>query len=101
MLFRSRSKYSPNPSLKVRYLIHDRLFHVDACQVKRGQRFYLRSASIQILGLLRGQLTIHFAEHSLRLKAGDFALLPACLGRVGLQAETSVEFLQVQLGNPA
>ena len=96
-----RSKYSPNPSLKVRYLVHDPLFHVDACQVKRGQRFYLRSASVQILGLLRGQLAITFGEHTLPLKAGEFALLPACLGRVAVQTETSVELLQVQLGNPA
>ena len=95
-----QSKYSPNPSFKVRYLAHDPLFHVDACQVKRGQRFYLRSASVQVIGVVRGKLAITFEEHALRLNAGEFALLPACLGRVALQAETAVEFLQIQLGNP-
>jgi hypothetical protein len=32
----------------------------------------------------------------LKLKAGDFVLLPASLDRVRLTAETRVEFLQVQ-----
>jgi mannose-6-phosphate isomerase class I len=78
--------------------VDDPLFRVDACQVNRGQRFYLRSSAAQILGLLRGRLLIQHAEHELRLQAGGFSLLPASLERVTLTAETQVEFLQVQLG---
>jgi mannose-6-phosphate isomerase len=91
-----QSKYSRNPILKVRYLVNDPLFRIDACQVKRGQHFYLRSQSLQILGLLRGRLLAQHGAHELRLKAGDFVLLPASLDRVRLTAETRVEFLQVQ-----
>src|SRR6266568_1262184 len=76
-----QSKYSCNRTFKVRYLVDDPLFRVDACQVNRGQRFYLRSSAAQILGLLRGRLWIRHAEHELRLPAGGFALLPACLER--------------------
>jgi len=93
-----QSRYSRNRTFKVRYLVDDPLFRVDACQVNRGQRFYLRSSAAQILGVLRGRLLIRHAEHELRLQAGGFALLPACLERVTLTAETQVEFLQVQLG---
>jgi mannose-6-phosphate isomerase len=91
-----RSLYSRNASLKVRYLVDDPLFRVDACLVKRGGRFHLRSEALQILGLLRGHLEINHGESMLALQAGQFALLPACLGRVTLQARTQVEFLHVQ-----
>ena len=91
-----QSRYSRNAVLKVRYLVDDALFRVDACQVKRGQRFHLRSDAMQILGLLRGRLAVGEGEAKLLLNAGQFALLPACLDRVTLTAETQVEFLHVQ-----
>jgi mannose-6-phosphate isomerase len=92
------SRYSRNPTFKVRYLVDNPLFHVDACQVKRGERFYLRLTEVQMLALLRGRLAVRHRDDALVLRAGDFAILPACLERVGLQAETAVEFLQIQLG---
>ena len=93
-----QSKYSRNPTIKVRYLLDDPLFCVDAHLVKRGQRFHLRSAGLQILGMLRGRLTVVHGEQRLQVKAGEFVLLPASLERVSLTAETQAEFLQVQLG---
>jgi mannose-6-phosphate isomerase len=92
------SKYSRNETFKVRFLVDDPLFRVDACQVKRGQRFHLRSASAQIVGLIRGRLGVTHEETKLELKAGDFCLLPACLGRVTVTAEMRSEFLHVQPG---
>jgi len=92
------SKYSRNATFKVRFLVDDPLFRVDACQVKRGQRFHLRSASAQIIGLIRGRVAVAHDETKLVLKAGDFCLLPACLGRVSLTAELQTEFLHVQPG---
>jgi mannose-6-phosphate isomerase len=91
-----RNKYSRNPVLKVRYLVDDPLFQVDAFQVKRGQRFHLSSNAAQVVGLLHGRLQITWGETTLALQAGQFALLPACLARVTLTAETKVEFLYVQ-----
>ena len=91
-----QSVYSRNATLKVRYLVDDPLFRLDACQVKRGQRFYIRSDQAQVIGMLRGRLRIEHGESNLTLAPGQFALLPACLGRVTMIAETQVEFLQVQ-----
>src|SRR5579863_6868389 len=91
-----KSLYSRNDTLKVRYLVDDPLFRVDACQVKRGERFHLRSERVQIIGLLRGRLAVGGAAEKLVLEAGQFVLLPASLGRVTLTAETQVEFLHVQ-----
>lgn len=90
------SKYSRNEVFAVRYIIDDPLFRVDACQVKRGKRFYLSSESMQILGVICGQLAVSHRDHQLMLKPGDFCLLPACLGRVALTAEQKTEFLHIQ-----
>jgi mannose-6-phosphate isomerase len=91
-----QSRYSRNMTIKVRYLVDDPLFRADACQVKRGQRFHIRSDGAQVLGVLRGRLEITHGDTKLPLTDGQFALLPASLGRVTLTAETQVEFLQVQ-----
>jgi mannose-6-phosphate isomerase len=91
-----QSRYSRNENISVRYLVDDSLFRVDACRVKRNGRFYLSSDGLQIIGLLRGRLEIRHGETSLVLNAGQFGMLPACLGRVSLQAQTQVEFLHVQ-----
>jgi len=93
-----QSKYSRNPVMKVRYLVNDPLFRVDACQVKRGQRFNLQSDSVQIIGLLAGRLQLKGGDQELSLKPGEFALLPAALERTALTAETAVEFLHIQAG---
>jgi mannose-6-phosphate isomerase len=92
------SRYSRNPTFKLRYLVDDPLFTVNACQVKRGGRFYLRGSTAQIIGLLRGRLGLSYAGQDLRLNPGQFALLPACLDRTALTAETPVEFLQAEPG---
>ena len=94
----NHSIYSPNPNYAVRLLVEDPLFHVDAVRVKRGERFHLRSGVVQIIGLLKGRLQITFGEHQVDLKAGDFCLLPACLGRVSFLADSAVEYLHVQTG---
>jgi mannose-6-phosphate isomerase len=91
-----KSLFSRNETIKVRYLMDDPLFRADACQVRRGGRFHLRSDGVQILGVLRGRLAVGAGDSRLELKAGQFALLPACLERTTLTAETQVEFLHVQ-----
>ena len=95
-----QSKYSRNEVMKVRYVVDDPLFRIDACQVKRGQRFYLQSDAVQIIGLLAGKLAVVYGEEELLLRPGQFALLPASLKRTALRAETHVELLHVQAGVP-
>jgi len=94
-----RSLYSDNPVMKVRYLVDDPLFRVDAFQIKRGQRFYLQSDSVHCIGMLKGRLKVAFEEEELFLGAGQFVLLPASLGRTAFHADTPVELLYVQAGD--
>jgi mannose-6-phosphate isomerase len=91
------SRYSPNPNFRVRYLAECAHFRVDACQARRGQRFYLRGAGAQILGLLRGRMRVSGGGVETELKPGQFCLLPAALERTTVNAQTAVEFLHVQV----
>jgi mannose-6-phosphate isomerase len=90
------SIYSKNAVMKVRVLVDDPLFRVDACLVNRGERFHLSSDGLQIIGLLKGDLEISHEGTRLELTPGEFAMLPACLGRVTLVAKKQIEFLLVQ-----
>lgn len=90
------SVYSKNPAMKVRVLVDDPLFRVDACMVKRDGRFHLTGDGLQIIGLLKGEMEIKHGETLLELKAGEFAMLPASLGRVTIIAKKQMEFLLVQ-----
>jgi mannose-6-phosphate isomerase len=96
-----QSRFSRNPVIATRYLLEHPLFTVNGCRVKRGQRFHLRSASVQIVGLLRGRLRLTHGSSEVGLNAGQFALLPACLERVTLTAEQRAEFLHIEAGHTA
>lgn len=94
-----RSQYSRNASLKTRFLVHGDLFMVDGCQAKRGLRFHLRSQAFQIVGLIKGKLTVAGGGEELVLQPGQFALLPACLERTTLVADKASEYLHIQPGS--
>lgn len=83
-------------AFKFRYLVNDPLFRINTTQVRRGERFYLRTTGPQIIGLLSGKLTLSGAGQSVDLRPGGFALLPASLSRTCFQADTRCEYLQVQ-----
>lgn len=91
-----KSIYPEKGAFKVRVLVDDPLFRVDSCLVKRGERFHIRSDGMQILALLKGRIEITYGETKLEAGAGQFILLPACLGRVSVTAQTQLEYLHVQ-----
>jgi hypothetical protein len=91
-----RSIYSPNPAFSVRYLAQDPLFVVNGCKVRRDERFYLRSRSVQVIGVLSGSLRISAGGEEVQVKPGGFALLPACLERTALTAELKCEYLHIE-----
>lgn len=87
------SSYSRSASIAVRYLVEDAAFMVNACRVRRGQRFYLSFTSAQIIGIVQGRLRVDSGITAVTLKPGDFCLLPAVLERVPLEALTRVVYL--------
>jgi mannose-6-phosphate isomerase len=91
-----RSAYSRNPALSVRYLVQDPLFVVNACRVRKGERFYLSSAGFQILGVLSGALSLSSGGVETSVGPGGFVLLPASLGRTALMASIKTEYLHIE-----
>ena len=83
---------------KLRSLVDDPLFKVDALEVPSGDSVLSRQSALRIIGLLKGRLTVTDGNHSVELSPGQFCLLPASLKAVELRAATTSTFLQVQAG---
>jgi mannose-6-phosphate isomerase len=91
-----RGNYSRNPALAIRFLVQNPLFVVNACKVRREQRFYLRSPGFQILGLLSGALRLAGCGQEVTLSPGGFVLLPAGLERTAITALSRSEYLHIE-----
>ncbi len=92
----AKGEYSRNETFAVRYLVDDPLFRTNAWQIKRGQRFHVSSKLPQILGIVRGRMTITGNNVEVPLKPGDFCLVPSAVERISVQSETQVELLHVE-----
>jgi mannose-6-phosphate isomerase len=91
-----QGEFSRNEEISIRYLVNDPLFRVNQWRVRRDGRFYLSNALPQIIGVVEGELAIQHAAGNVALKPGEFALLPASLGRVTVTAPRRVDFLHVE-----
>ena len=93
-----RSAYSRNPNLKIRFLVENPLFRVDAWKIRRRDFFNMRSAEPYILGILNGRLAVEHNKNEYHFKDGEFCLIPASLERVSFRADSHVELLHIQPG---
>jgi mannose-6-phosphate isomerase len=91
-------KYEATPVGRVRPLVNDPLFRVDQVEIAEGKILALDAATLQVLGLLRGELLVDSPAGQLPLAAGQFALIPACLTSSSLRASTATELLWVRPG---
>jgi mannose-6-phosphate isomerase len=82
--------------VKVRLLVCDPLFTVEACEADPGASFPLQPKRLQIMALLAGKARICEGQGSVPLSAGQFCLVPACLTQAEVQAETPTTFLRVE-----
>lgn len=91
-----QTEYSRSASIKVRYLVDEPLFMINACRVRRGERFHVRFQAPQVIGLLKGRLRLTHEGRDLELRAGQLGLLPAALERVTFTALTQADYLQAE-----
>jgi len=82
---------------KLRPLLRDSLFIVEAHELSAGAGMTLPRGKMQILALLAGRLHVDGGREPVLLSAGQFCLVPACLERVSLLAETAASFLGVRV----
>ena len=87
------SKFSGN---EVRPLVNDPLFKVETVKMKSGAGMNLKSRKLQIVATVSGRLEIQSSSASVKLSAGHFCLVPACLERTDILAKSDAVLLKVE-----
>ena len=87
---------STGNEVKVRPLVNDPIFNVEALEMKSGAGMNLKSRKLQIVAAIRGQIEIGSGPESVSLSAGQFCLVPACLERTEVLAKSDTDLLRVE-----
>ena len=82
---------------KVRPLVRDPLFSVEAHQAPAGASLALQPNKLQVIAVLAGQVEVRDARSGILLSSGRFGLVPASLTAVTLRVETPATFLRVEV----
>jgi len=82
--------------IKIRPLANSPLFNVEALEMKAGAGSNLKPHKLQIIAVVHGRLEIKSGSVSVNLAAGEFCLVPACLERTEILAESGVTLLRVE-----
>jgi mannose-6-phosphate isomerase len=91
-----KGKFSSADKIKTRPLINDPLFNVENLEMKSGAHTGLKSLTVQIVGVLHGQLAVQSGSTTVNLSAGQFCLVPACLERTETLAKSAATVLRVE-----
>ena len=91
-----QSMFSVDGPSRSRPIVRDPLFNVDCLELNARARVALAGKKLQILGVVRGSLTVHSDADAITLAAGQFCLLPAELERTELLASADTSLLRVE-----
>jgi mannose-6-phosphate isomerase len=89
-------KFSGDDKIKMRLLVRNPLFNIEAVEMKTGTSLNLKPCKLQIVATVRGKLEVRSGSNSVDLSAGHFCLVPACLERTELMAKSEVTALRVE-----
>jgi mannose-6-phosphate isomerase len=90
-----REKFSGDGKIKTRLLVNGPLFNVRHLEMKSGACAVLKSRTLQIVGVMRGQLAVQSGSTAVNLSAGQFCLVPACLERTETLAKSAATVLRI------
>jgi len=93
-----KPEFDPTDFGATRQLANDPLFKVDAIRTSGGKTTQLHEHELQVIAILSGHLQLKWDDTELDLKAGEFALVPACLSGVCVVAADDSGWLWVQPG---
>ena len=91
-----QSKFNGGGPIQKRPLVRNSLFKIEAWRMNAGAGVSLKPRTLQIIAGLSGQLEIQSGSAPVKLSAGQFCLVPACLERTELLAEAGVTLLHVE-----
>ncbi|HVR34936.1 MAG TPA: type I phosphomannose isomerase catalytic subunit [Methylomirabilota bacterium] len=83
-------------ALRVRRLVNDPLFRVDACELPANAAIHRPERELAVLAVLEGGLTLGHSGQTVSLTPGGFCLLPASLSGVDIRSETGARLLRVR-----
>jgi mannose-6-phosphate isomerase len=91
----TQSKFAGN-EIKTRPLVTDPLFNVEVLEMKSGAGLNLKPQKLQIVAVVHGEAEVQTSENCVKLSAGQFCLVPACLDKTALSAKSNAEVLRVE-----
>ncbi|MEO5804172.1 MAG: type I phosphomannose isomerase catalytic subunit [Verrucomicrobiota bacterium] len=77
-------------------LVLDPLFAVDLCEIRSGESFQMDQRTMQIIGVLEGEIIAEHEQKKIVLGAGQFGLIPASLKSVTAFAKIRTSFLKIR-----
>jgi len=83
------------PNFRSRQLVNHPLFRVEQFNVQATGAIPLRGSRMHIIGVVSGEVRV---DSELKLRAGQFCLIPACLPTVELSAAPGSQFLRAEAG---
>jgi mannose-6-phosphate isomerase len=93
-----KSAFSGDDRVKVRPLVRDALFTVEAWQMAANAVAPLKPRTMQIIACLSGKLSVDGGRITVELSPGEFCLVPASLDATSLRARTAATLLRVEAG---
>jgi mannose-6-phosphate isomerase len=81
---------------RMRPLVNDPLFKVEAWQLEPGARTLCAPKTMQIIGVVTGAVQLNAGVERLALRAGQFALIPASVDQAVVDAPNAATFLRIQ-----
>jgi mannose-6-phosphate isomerase len=90
------SPYRAEGAVQKRWLVQDPLFNVEAWKLGAGAEGGLKSKTLQIVAVTGGAVELRGDATVVRLAAGQFALIPACLSGTGVRAMADASLLRVE-----
>jgi mannose-6-phosphate isomerase len=89
------TKFIVDGKIQKRSLANDPLFNIEAWKLNSGATDSLKPKKLQIVAVTEGQIEIQSGNDSVKLRAGEFCLIPACLEQSKIFAKSETELLHV------
>ncbi|HUB86345.1 MAG TPA: type I phosphomannose isomerase catalytic subunit [Verrucomicrobiae bacterium] len=89
-------KNSGNEKIKLRPLVHGKLFDVQNLEMKTGAVAKLKEQKLQIIAAVSGQIEIKGGFEPVNLSAGHFCLIPASLKWTEILVKSNADLLRVE-----
>lgn len=98
-LVKGRVHKAEDRDLQRRELVSDPLFVVEEVRFEGDGSYSTRGTTLEIIGVLEGQLIVRYNDDRIRLGAGCFCVIPPGLPQVTLEVPTAACYLQIRPGS--